>query len=130
MKKIAVALLLFVIGCGSGSGNQTLPQKNLWLTWKPPVVWTDNTSLIPERDLKFYNLYLLNVNDNAWFSDSLPESATINCVDNTGQLITEFNLNNMKSHKEKGTYFVSMRACSMDGAFSHFTEEVLIWENQ
>ncbi len=130
MKKtyILIALLGFILSCGSSPSPQPF-DKDPYLQMSLPHSWADNTPLIPERDLSFWKIYAMNLDNNAvsaWFTET-HEVAQANVM-NGGVLVTEFNLNLLRPFLDNGTYMIGVKVQSIDGQQSDFADNTVLWE--
>jgi hypothetical protein len=121
-------VLLILLGCGSSGNVETSQYINEWLKIIPPEYYIDNvTKIDPYRDLKYWKVYAININDNAWFSAE-NEIAVLPVIDNN-VIMTEFDMSNLKVHLPVGEYFIATRVETVDGEISDFSN-VVIWENK
>lgn len=135
MRKIywIIVLFCFIMSCGDGGGDTPVPKLNPYMRMKPPVLFTDNTPLDPNRDLKFWKIYAIpadNTNwalDNStWLAGEVREIAHINVVDNNA-LVTEFNLNLLSPYLLGGAYDLKIKVEAMDGQHSDFADNSVKW---
>lgn len=124
--------LVFMRGCGN---NQAPPIDNTYpvspyIHMNPPVIWSDNSPLLPERDLLYWKIYALNLDNNtsSWFSDN-NEIAVVEIL-NKGTIVKEFNLNLLKPYIQQGEYMIGIRVQALDGQQSDYADNVVLWENK
>jgi hypothetical protein len=95
----------------------------------PPVVWQDNTPLVPERDLKLWRIYALNLDNGAsWFSDNNAVADVV--LYNNGVVLTEFNLNLLRPYLDNGEYLIGVKVISLSDQLSDFADNTVLWENK
>jgi len=104
------AVLPACSGCGSSSGP-SVQGKSVY--WAAPQSFTDNTPLVPSRDLQGFEVYIRQ--DSSFGSADNP-------VATAQPLDTSYNLANVSPPLSKGvTYYVSLRAVTVDGVKSDFS---------
>jgi len=131
MKKLLILLFLlpFLFQCGK---EQSLPPSNdnthPYIQMEPPIAWDDNTPLIPERDLKLWKIYALNLDNNtsSWFTAE-DEIANVEMIYNN-LLVTEFNLDLLRPYLKPGEYMLGIRVLAIDGQQSDFADNTVLWE--
>jgi len=130
---LAICCVFLLRGCGNNPvpppTDNTYPVSP-YIHMKPPTVWSDNSILLPERDLVYWKIYALNLDNNTstWFSDN-NEVATIEIL-NKGILVSEFNLNLLKPYIPLGEYMIGIRVQAIDGQQSDYADNVVLWENK
>jgi len=108
------ALLSACSGGGSGSSPQVPVASTL--NWSPPGTFTDNTPLIPSRDLQGFEIY---VKKDPSIGPADNPVATASPLDNTYDLV------HLSPPLSKGvTYHVSMRVVTVEGMKSDFSTPV------
>lgn len=132
MKKVYlfVFLLGFILSCGSGSSPPPSDNVSPYIRIQPPIVWVDNTPLIPERDLSFWKIYAMDLDNNtsAWFTEKNEVAQT--AIVSNGVLVTEFNLNLLKPFLDNGTYMIGLKVQALDGQQSDFADNTVLWEKK
>jgi hypothetical protein len=116
-----ILIFAFVSGCGGGGTEDSGvagPAKTA--SWAPPATFSDGTPLNPATDLSSYEIF---VKESGSFSDADMPMAIVSAVDPaTHQTTTSFNLANLGPFLQTGvTYYVSLRAVSLDGLKSAFS---------
>ena len=107
---VLVALLSACSGGGSSSAPVVLGKS---VYWAPPQTFTDNTPLIPSRDLQGFEIYVKQ--DNVF-------GPADNAVATPSPLDTSYNLGNINPPLSKGTtYYLSMRTVTVEGMKSDFS---------
>ena len=107
------SLLSACSGGGSSSGP-SVPGKSV--VWAAPQYFTDNTPLDPSRDLEGFEIYIKQ--DPSFGPVDIP-------VANASALVNEYNLSNASPDLSNGvTYYVSIRAVTLDGMKSDFSPPV------
>ena len=117
-KRILAALaILYVLlsACsGGGGGSSSAPSilgKSVY--WAAPQYFTDNTPLVPSRDLLGFEIYIKQ--DPSFGSADSP-------VATASPLDTTYNLANVSPPLSKGvTYYVSLRVVTVVGMKSDFS---------
>jgi hypothetical protein len=83
------------------------------VVWAAPQYFTDNTPLVPSRDLQGFEIY---VKQDPSFGPADSATATASPVDTT------FNLATLVPPLSRGvTYYVSLRTVSVEGVKSDFS---------
>jgi hypothetical protein len=100
--------------CGGVGGGSTSPSPvAMTVNWSPPKYFTDNTPLVPTRDLQGFEIY---VKQDPSFGPADNPVATASPLDNM------YNLANVSPPLSKGvTYFVSLRVVTVEGMKSDFS---------
>jgi hypothetical protein len=124
------AATILLAGCGGGGGGGTsqgvgpAPSGPVSvLAWTPPTTYNDNVTLVPERDLVYYEVY---VRGDLNFTDGDLPVAEFPAVEG-GVPITEFTLELIRSLPAGNVLYVSMRAVGVDQQKSAFMAP-LTWD--
>jgi hypothetical protein len=112
----------FLAGCGGGGASGSGPNLPVYtdttpkmLSWSPPTEFQDNTSLVPNRDLAGYNIYIKPA--STAFSENDVECAFVSPRNTSLDLIPVCRLNGLFP----GSYRVSVRAIAANGMMSDFS---------
>ena len=99
-------------GCGGGSSTaSSIAGKSVY--WEAPQYFTDNTPLVPSRDLQGFEIY---IRQDPSFGPADNPVATTSPTDIT------YNLANVSPPLSKGvTYYVSLRTVTVMGMKSDFS---------
>jgi hypothetical protein len=98
-------------GGGSSSNSPSPPSRTVY--WSPPQYFTDNTPLVPSRDLLGFEIY---IKQDSSFGPADSPVATSSPVD------TSFNLATLAPPLSRGvTYYVSLRTVTVGGMKSDFS---------
>jgi len=122
-----VVLVLLLSACGGG-GSSSISQapaptptpiptpSSKKVVWTPPQYFTDNTPLLPSRDLKGFEIY---IKQDPSFGPADNPVATASPLDNT------YDLANLSPPLSRGvTYYVSLRTVTVVGMKSDFSPPV------
>lgn len=133
-----LAVVVLLAGCGGGGETSQSPGPApsgpvSTLTWTPPTKYNDNVVLNPERDLKYYEIYVRQ--DTNFTDNDLPvvEVAAVTATpaldgsNVVNSLVTEFTLDLIPSLPAGNQLFVSMRAVGVDHQKSAFMAP-LAWD--
>jgi len=120
MRNKRILAVLAVLGAilpacsGGGGGSSTAPSiagKSVY--WAAPQYFTDNTPLVPSRDLQGFEIYIRQ--DPSFGPTDSP-------IVTTSPLDTTYNLANVSPPLSKGvTYYVSLRTVTVEGMKSDFS---------
>jgi len=127
---ILVVLLGFIFSCNQQSPSPP-PGKDPYIRMMPPTKWVDNTPLMPERDLSFWKIYAMNLDNNdatSWFTETHEVAQT--AILSSGIVTTEFNLNLLRPFLDNGTYMIGLKVQALDGQQSEFADNTVLWERQ
>lgn len=133
IRKVYVSIILFglLLSCGN-SANGPLPSTDNvepYIRMNPPIIWIeDNSQLFPERDLKYWKIYALNLDNNgsSWFTDE-NEVANVEVINNY-EILRDFNLNLL--NLPKGEYLIGLKVEAINGRKSDFADNTVLWENK
>lgn len=113
-------LCVFLSGCTSGGSSSTppLPQDPTsgptTLGWSPPQFFTDNTPLIPERDLEYFEVYIKQ--DPQYKPEDLPIAIV-------SPLVNTLYLADLSPPLSKGVnYYYFIRTVPVEGEASDFSD--------
>jgi len=110
---VALAVPVALSAC-SGGGTSSAPSilgKSVY--WSAPQYFTDNTPLVPSRDLQGFEIYI---------KQDLPFGPADNPVATASPLESSYNLANVSPPLSKGvTYYVSLRTVPVEGIKSDFS---------
>jgi hypothetical protein len=118
-KKILVALavlgaLLSTCSRGGSSSAPSVMGKNVY--WAAPEYFTDNTPVVSSRDLQGFEIY---IRQDLSFGPADNPVATASALDTT------YNLANVSPPLLNGvTYYISLRAITVEGVKSDFSPAV------
>jgi hypothetical protein len=111
---VALAVLGALLSACSGNGSSSapsIPGKNVY--WAAPQYFADNIPLVPSRDLQGFEIY---IKQKPSFGPADNPVATASPLDN------KYNLVNVSPPLSEGvTYYVSLRAVTMEGVKSDFS---------
>jgi hypothetical protein len=103
-------------GGGGGSSSVSPTPTSRAVFWSPPKYFTDNTPLVPSRDLLGFEIY---IRQDPYFGPTDSPIATPSPMDNI------YNLANVSPPLSKGvTYYVSLRTVTAEGVKSDFSPAV------
>ena len=108
---LVLGVLLSACSGGGSSSAPSVPGKSVY--WAAPQYFTDNTPLVPSRDLQGFEIY---IKQDPSFRPSDGPIATASPLDTT------YNLANVSPLLLKGvTYYVSLRTVTVAGLKSDFS---------
>ena len=110
---VALVILgaLFSACSSGGSSGPSVQGKSVY--WVAPQYFTDNTPLVPSRDLQGFEIYI---------KQDLPFGPADNPVATASPLESSYNLANVSPPLSKGvTYYVSLRTVPVEGIKSDFS---------
>ena len=111
---LVLGALLGACGGGGGGGSSSLPSKTVY--WAPPPFFTDNTPLVPSRDLQGYEIY---VKQDSSFGPADLAVAT------PPPMANSFNLGHITPPLTQGvTYYLALRSVTISGMKSDFSHPV------
>jgi hypothetical protein len=114
---VALAVLGAILSACSGGKSSSAPSvlgKSVY--WAAPQYFADNTPLVPSRALKGFEIY---IRQDPSFGPA------DNAVATPSPLVTTYNLANVSPPLSKGvTYYVSLRAVTVDGVKSDYSPPV------
>jgi len=111
---VIFAVLGALLSACSGGGSSSAPSKSVY--WAAPPYFADNTPLVPSRDLQGFEIY---IKQDPSFGPADNPVANASALDNKYKFA---NLSPPLS--EKVTYYVSLRAVSVEGMKSDFSPPV------
>jgi len=132
------AAIVLLAGCGGGGDTAGSPGPAISgpvsvLAWAPPTTYNDNVTLVPERDLDYYEIY---VRRDPNFTDSDAPVVEVSAVADalspdgltvTRSLVKELTLELIPSLPAGTQLYVSIRAVGIDRQKSPFMAP-LLWD--
>ena len=99
--------------CSGGESSSAPSVQGKRVYWAAPQYFTDNTPLVPSRDLQGFEIY---IKQDSSFGPADSPVATPSPLDN------KYNLANVSPPLSKGvTYYVSLRTVTVEGMKSDFS---------
>ncbi len=121
---LIIAAVLLVAGCNGGDGPVPPPDSTAphVYAWDAPTTFADNTPLVPERDIREWELY---ASANGTFDDNSVPVAIVAALDNEGRIVTELDLLALAPHGVGPGVVIASKTVSIDNVGSGYSEPIL-----